>query len=109
MLSVALLSQAKQSECGTVHFLGLESFRTLYNTPQLLDVSIVNETSLEANWNRRTGRQTDGKDRVLSQADAQTKNEVNISNMLNITGKMQTRSLRLRAYENWYKYVSFEY
>ena len=25
----------------------------------MLDVSIVNETSPEANWNRQTGRQTD--------------------------------------------------
>ena len=35
----------------------------------MLDVSIVNETSPEANWNGRTGRQ----DHVLSQADALTK------------------------------------
>ena len=27
----------------------------------------------EANWNRRTDRQTDGQDHVLSQADALTK------------------------------------
>ena len=36
VLSVALLSQAKQSECGTVHFLGLDSYRTLYDTPKKL-------------------------------------------------------------------------
>ena len=43
----------------------------------MVDVSIVNETSPEANWNRRTGRQADrrmnGKDHLLSQADALTK------------------------------------
>ena len=37
-------------------------------------VSIVNETSPEAIWNRQTDRQTDGKDHVLSQADVLTKN-----------------------------------
>ena len=37
----------------------------------MLDINIVNETSPEANWNRRT----DGQDHVLSQADALTKNE----------------------------------
>ena len=46
----------------------------------MLDISIVNETSPEANWNRQadrqTGRQTDGKDHVLSQADALTKNGI---------------------------------
>ena len=31
---MALLSQAKQSECGNVHYLGLDSYRTLYNAPQ---------------------------------------------------------------------------
>ena len=35
ILSVALLNQAKQSECSNVHFLGLDSYRTLYDTPQL--------------------------------------------------------------------------
>ena len=44
----------------------------------MLDNSIVNETSQEANWNgqadRQTDRQTDGQDHVLSQADALTKN-----------------------------------
>ena len=43
----------------------------------MLDISIVNKTSQEANWNertgRQTGRQTDGQDHVLSQADALTK------------------------------------
>ena len=42
-----------------------------------IDISIVNKTSQEANWNgrsgRQTGRQTDGQDHVLSQADALTK------------------------------------
>ena len=31
---MATLSQAKRSECGTVHFLCLDSYRTLYDTPQ---------------------------------------------------------------------------
>ena len=43
----------------------------------MVDVSIVNETSPEANWNRRTGRQADRRtgeqDHVLSQVDALTK------------------------------------
>ena len=40
----------------------------------MLAISIVNNTSQEANWNgRRTGRQADGQDHVLSQADALTK------------------------------------
>ena len=38
----------------------------------MLDISIVNETSPEANWNR----QADGQDHVLSQADALTKKSV---------------------------------
>ena len=37
----------------------------------MLDISIVNETSPEANWNR----QADGPDHVLSQADALTKKQ----------------------------------
>ena len=40
----------------------------------MVDVSIVNETSPEANWNRQTGRQADAQDHILSQADALTKN-----------------------------------
>ena len=47
----------------------------------MVDVSIVNETSPEANWNRQTDRQTNrqedrrtgGQDYVLSQAYALTK------------------------------------
>ena len=43
----------------------------------MVDVSIVNETSPEANWNRWTDRQadrqTEEQDHVLSQADALTK------------------------------------
>ena len=39
----------------------------------MLDISIVNETSPEANWNRQTGRQTDTQDHVLSQADIKKK------------------------------------
>ena len=54
---MALLSQAKRSECGTAHFLGLDSYRTLYS-PTMLDVSIVNKTSPEANWNRQADGQT---------------------------------------------------
>ena len=42
----------------------------------MFDNSIVNETSPEANWNRRTGGQADAQDYVLSQADALTKNKV---------------------------------
>ena len=41
----------------------------------MVDVSIVNETSPEANWNRQTGRRTGAQDYVLSQADALTKND----------------------------------
>ena len=45
----------------------------------MVNVSIVNETSPKANWNRRTDRQADRQtgeqDHVLSQADALTKNE----------------------------------
>ena len=55
-MCVALLSQAKQSECGTVHFLGLGSYRTLYNTPQHGRCLVL---STKANWNRQAGRQTD--------------------------------------------------
>ena len=39
----------------------------------MVDVSIVNETSPEANWNRQAERQADAQDHVLSQADALTK------------------------------------
>ena len=45
----------------------------------MLENSIVNKTSPEANWNRQTDRQTDrrtgAQDYVLSQADALTKNK----------------------------------
>ena len=41
----------------------------------MIDVSIVTETSQEANWNGQTGRQADGKDHILSQADTLTKNQ----------------------------------
>ena len=37
-----------------------------------LDMTSLND--FKANWNRRTGGQTDGQDHVLSQADALTKN-----------------------------------
>ena len=40
----------------------------------MLDISIVNETSKEANWNGRTGNWTDGQDHVVSQADTLTYN-----------------------------------
>ena len=43
----------------------------------MVDVSIVNKTSPEANWNRQADRQADrqagAQDYVLSQADALTK------------------------------------
>ena len=43
----------------------------------MLDISIVNKTSQEANWNGQTGRQAgrkaDGQDHALSQADPLTK------------------------------------
>ena len=42
----------------------------------MLDDSIVTETSQEANWNRQAGRQADGQDHVLSQADALTKKDM---------------------------------
>ena len=46
ILSVPLLSQAKKSECGTAHFVGLDSYKkTLRYSPTMVDVSIVNETS----------------------------------------------------------------
>ena len=45
----------------------------------MLDISIVNETSPEANWNRRT----DAQDHVLSQADALTKNGVEFCQQFN--------------------------
>ena len=40
----------------------------------MVDVSIVTQTSQEANWNGQTDGQADGQDHVLSQADALTKN-----------------------------------
>ena len=39
----------------------------------MVDVSIVTQTSQEANWNRQTDRRTDGKDHVLREADTLTK------------------------------------
>ena len=42
----------------------------------MLDISMVNETSPEGNWNRQADRQVDGQDHVLSQADALIKNLV---------------------------------
>ena len=39
----------------------------------MVDISIVTETSQEANWNGKAGRQADGQDHVLSQADALSK------------------------------------
>ena len=39
----------------------------------MVDVSIVNETSPETNWDRLTGRRTGAQDYVLSQVDALTK------------------------------------
>ena len=41
----------------------------------MVDVSIVNETSPEANWIRQTDRRTGAQDYVLSHADALTKNQ----------------------------------
>ena len=44
----------------------------------MLDINIVKETSQEANWSGRTGRQADrqidGQDHVLSQTGVRTKN-----------------------------------
>ena len=40
----------------------------------MVDTSIVNETSLKANWNRQADRLKDGQDHVLSQAHALNKN-----------------------------------
>ena len=52
----------------------------------MLEISIVNKTSQEANWNgwtgRQAGRQTDGQDHVLSQADALTKKK-NVKQVFN--------------------------
>ena len=39
----------------------------------MLDISIVNKTSPEANWNRQADRRTERQDHVLRQADALTK------------------------------------
>ena len=58
---MALLSQAKKLT------------KTLRYSPAMLDISIVNETSPEANWN---GQPDGWKSHVLSQADALTKNGV---------------------------------
>ena len=46
----------------------------------MLDISNVNETSPEANWNRQADRPDDGQDQVLSQADALTKKNILWSN-----------------------------
>ena len=44
--------------------------------PTMVNVTIVNKTSPEANWNRQEGRQADTQDHILSQADALTKNGI---------------------------------
>ena len=70
---MALLSQPKQSECGTVHFLGLNSYRTLYNTPQQWQMLVLSTKPLQKLTGRQIDRQTGGQDYILSQADALTK------------------------------------
>ena len=70
---MALLSQAKQSEGGTVHILGLDSYRTLYDTPQQCLTIVLSTNPLQ----KLTGidRQwTDEQDHILSQADSLIKN-----------------------------------
>ena len=71
IFSVALFSQAKQSECVTVHFFGLDSYRTLYNTPQQsLTIGLSTKPLQKLTG---TGRQADAQDQVLSEADSLTK------------------------------------
>ena len=55
----------------------------------MLDISIVNETSQEANWNGRTGRWTDGQDHVLSQAVALTKKRKKLNNMITCSPNLE--------------------
>ena len=71
MLSVALVNQAKKSECGTALFWAwiIKEHSTI--VPNNGRCYIVNKTSPEANWSRRTAQ-----DHILSQADTLTKNSV---------------------------------
>ena len=68
ILSVAPLSQAKKSEGGTAHFLGLDSYRTLYDTPQQCQTLVLSMKPLQklTGTDRRTAGQMDG------QTDGQT-------------------------------------
>ena len=58
---MALLSQAKRSECGTIQFLGLDSYWTLYDTPQQWYMLVLATKTLQklTGTDRRAGRQTD--------------------------------------------------
>ena len=62
-----LLSQAKTSECGTAHFWGLDSYRTLYETPQQCYTLVLSTkplkslTGTDGQAGRLADRQTDGR------------------------------------------------
>ena len=64
----------------------------------MLDRSIVNETSPEANWNRQTGGQADAQDHVLSQAAALTKKKTFLAQILTKTKKI-SKSFLLKIFE----------
>ena len=59
ILSLTQLSQIKQSECGTVHFLCLDSYRTLYDTPQQCQMLVLSTKPLQnlTGKDGQTGRQ----------------------------------------------------
>ena len=63
----------------------------------MVDVSFVNKTSPEANWNRQADRQTDAQDHVLSQADALTK-KVSLDPERGSTLRYCIRCLRIVEY-----------
>ena len=77
---MALLSQAKESEYGTVHFLGQDSYRTLYDTPEQSDILALSTKPLQklTGTDRQPDGRTDGKTCVLGgcaskKEDVQTK------------------------------------
>ena len=111
-MSVALFSQAKKSEYGIAQpsscIVGYNILNKRY-VRTMFDNSIVHETSPEANWNRRTGRQADAQDNILSQADTLTENktlflgfdtiEINQKQLISkVSSKMQNTILLLCSY-----------
>ena len=64
-------------------------------------VSIVHETSPEANWNRKTDGQADGKDHVSSQTDMLTKNLTKLvpQFLLYFSGYKHAKRLRQNSFE----------